>query len=317
MPSIHVKTHPGARAFALLVCGVFLFGCERPQASPPELRPSARDGGENDAGGRAGRDVEAPSQPAFHGTPVAVTKVQVLHDTSGLRVERQQWKFGATQGAAWRVRLPLDAGVSLSSGNGVMGFQRLVPTGDGPWAAINGGFYELIPKRRAYRPMGLVVSEGKRLSKLTGRGGSGVFYVDGDGPAIVKRSAYGAQHPRVALQSIDRLVADGKSVVSRQHATQTAARSAVVVGRSHLWFVVAVDARDFIGIAQGARLTTTSHGLSLWAFAEYLRATTDVRDALNLDGGVSTQMAVQDGSYALRIDGVRGTINALVARPPD
>jgi hypothetical protein len=238
----------------------------------------------------------------------------VLHQAQGLRVERQRWEFGDVEGIAWRARVGLDADVDLSTSDDVVAFRRLLPTDPGPWAAINGGFYEAVPDSDTYRPMGLVVSEGEEKSGLTRRGGSGVFYVDEDGPAVAHRDQF-ATAPSVALQSIDRIVSDGESVVSRRAGAKGAARSAVVVGDSHLWLVIAVADADVTETSTGARLSKSGEGLPLWAFAEYVLATTDAHDALNLDGGVSTQLAVRDHDFILYVDGVRGTINALVARP--
>jgi uncharacterized protein YigE (DUF2233 family) len=229
-------------------------------------------------------------------------------------VERQPWKVGDLEGVAWRARLPLDADIELPARDAVTVFRDILPDDEGPWVAINGGFYEAIPGEDGYRPMGLVVTDGEEVSQLTARGGSGVFFVDENGPAVVHRKAFDAA-PTVALQSIDRIVSGGESVVSRRPDARQAARSGVVVGHSHLWFIIAVANADVTETSRGAQLRKTRTGMPLWAFAEYVLATTDVEDALNLDGGVSTQLAVRDGEFELYVDGVRGTINALVARP--
>lgn len=260
-------------------------------------------------------DPAPPPPPTLYsGEPVAVADVDVLHETEGLRVEKQLWKFGGIKGVAWRARLPLDAAVALPAADDVQRFRDFLPDDTGPWVAINGGFYEAIPNGDGYRPMGLVVSEAREVSALTVRGGSGVFYVDEQGPAIAHRRDFGAA-PTVALQSIDRIVSDSASVVSRNADARGASRSAVIVGRDYLWLVIAVAAEDVTPTSNGARLSKSGAGLPLWAFADYVLATTDAEHALNLDGGVSTQLAARDGDFELYVDGVHGTINALVARP--
>jgi hypothetical protein len=123
-----------------------------------------------------------------------------------------------------------------------------------------------------------------------------------------------------ALQSIDRIVAGGKSLVTEGRRERHAARSAVAVGKDHVWFVIAIEEASIAGNRSGAsddgghrfQLQSTSfRGLPLWAFARYLLATTDVTDALNLDGAVSTQLRGQLENIQLDIRGERGTINAL------
>lgn len=252
--------------------------------------------------------------PEYSGTPVAVIGPKVLHESPGFRVESQQWKLGGTEGIAWRARLSLDAEVALSVADDVTPFRKLWPKDDGPWVAINGGFYEAVPDSETYRPMGLVVSNATEVAGLTRRGGSGVFYVDEEGPAVVHRREF-ASAPTVALQSIDRIVSDGDSVVRKKPGATGAPRSAVVVGESHLWFVITAASDDVKETPNGARLSSSDSGMPLWAFAEYVLDTTDARDALNLDGGVSTQLAVRDDDFKLYVYGVRGTLNALVARP--
>src|SRR5690606_9506952 len=100
----------------------------------------------------------------------------------------------------------------------------------GPYAAINGAFYEK-------GPMGLVVSDGVERHPLEARGGSGIFLVDEDGPMIVPREDW-QPGPAPALQSIDRIVHLGENLVAKETGAPRAARSAVVVGQHHVWLVV-------------------------------------------------------------------------------
>lgn len=283
---------------------LFVLSCERkPEPTPPPVVAPV--------GTTPSPEKEPPVE--YHGGPVAVAEPEVLHERGELRVERQRWRSDGVDGVAWRVRVPLSVTVEIPASDTVAAFTSLLPAGSGPWAAINGGFYEAAGDM--YRPMGLVVSGGDEVSSITHRGGSGIFYVDEEGrPAIAHRADFDAS-PSVAVQSIDRIVADGESVVTRKPGATGAARSAVVVGDQHFWLIIAVAEGDIQPRPGGALLRRTRTGLSLWAFAEYVLATTDAEDALNLDGGISTQLAVRDGDYQLLIEGVRGTMNAVVVRP--
>jgi uncharacterized protein YigE (DUF2233 family) len=187
-------------------------------------------------------------------------------------------------------------------------FASLVPQDDpGPWVAINGGFYE-------EGPMGLVVSGGKTLTPLSPRGGSGVFFWSPAGSQIVHRDDW-RSGPTEALQSIDRLVNAGASVVKTIGGPQTA-RSAVVVGKQQLWFVICAAEETIATTSPGElQLGASEHaGPTLGVFADYLLASTDAVTALNLDGGISTQLAATLNGERFTVTGQAGTINTLVMR---
>ena len=186
-----------------------------------------------------------------------------------------------------------------------------------PFAAINGGFYETDGE-----PMGLVRAGGRERHGLGERGGSGVFYVSGAVPHIVHRDAYPSSEGGDALQSIDRLVAGGRSVVSEAASDRRAARSAVAIdaeGALHL--VVAFDERAVETesealIQLGDQSGRTGPTIAQMA-ALLLRSRDDggvgAQDALGLDGGFSTSLVVKSEARALTIVPFHATINALVA----
>lgn len=186
-----------------------------------------------------------------------------------------------------------------------------------PFAAIDGGFYD--PHGE---PMGLVRTGGEDRHPLTDTGGSGVFLVEDGRPRIVHRDAY-ASRPAIheALQSIDRLVSEGESLVSASASRRRAARSAVALdadGGLHL--VVAFDERAVADegpahVALGAEATRT--GPTLGQMARLLiRAPEEggvgAVEALGLDGGLSTSLVVKSAERSLRIEPYRATINALL-----
>ena len=238
-----------------------------------------------------------------------VWPVEVLLESDELTLEEQAWEYQDLRGRAWRVRVPLDGDVRVQVSDEIMSFNAFLPADAGPWAVINGGFYD-----RDLVAMGLVVADGVEHHPIRRSGGSGVFLVSEAGPRIVHRTDW-EPGPAQALQSIDRLVAEGVSVVNSRD-NRGAARSAVAIGRDHLWLVVAVSEESTRTVPDGVWLRWTAHsGLPLWAFADYITATTNAISALNLDGGGSTSLAVTTGDQLFRVIGERGTINALVVRP--
>lgn len=262
-------------------------------------------------------EIETPPPPVFAGSPVAVTPAEVLHhsDAHALRVLRQRWKLDGTTGVVWLVSVPRDAEARVAHSADVVPFVDLLPPDDGPWAAINGGFYEAVPNGPNHRAMGLVISDGHTESKRTTRGGSGIFLMDSTGPKIVHRKKFRPAGVSQALQSIDRIVDGGTSLVKRRPDQPGAMRSAIALTEDRMWLVAAVADADIREVSSGIQLRRSHDGLPLWAFAAYLIDTLEVTEALNLDGGVSTQIAVRDGDFHLDVRGVRGTINAIVLRP--
>lgn len=191
-----------------------------------------------------------------------------------------------------------------------------------PFAAIDGGFYDT-----QSRPMGLVRAGGADHAPITDEGGSGVFVVEADEPRIVHRDAYASRDAvSEALQSIDRLVGGGASLVSPEASDRRAARSAVAIdaaGAVHLVVAFADEAvarESETRIELGSQATRT--GPTIRQLAELLlRPASDggvgAVDALGLDGGFSTSMTVKSQARSLSVVAYRATINGLlVAAPP-
>lgn len=288
----------GLRPLGLtMLCLVLVnVGCQHPRHSDPS------DPAEDSTPTTDSQDSLAETPPVVTDDPLP------LIDIDELTLERQTWAYGDTAGVAWRVRVPLPGAVQLATAEDVVEFNTLLPTDDGPWAAINGGFYDV-------GPLGLVVSDGIKRSPLTKTGGSGVFLMDDRGPRIIHRD-YWKPGPVLALQSVDRIVDGRKSLVQRREDPPLAARSAVAVGDQYLWLVLAVANESISRADTMVVLTRTSgHGLPLHAFADYLIATTDAHSVLNLDGAISSQMEVCAGPLRFRVVGEAGTVNAVVMQP--
>lgn len=162
--------------------------------------------------------------------------------------------------------------------------------------------------------MGLVVSDSAERHPLTDRGASGVVEYDPMPVGVVHRHAWnpGAKQ---ALQSIDRVVDAGASLVKPRDGAHLDARTAVVVAPDGVWVVVAVANESITPEADGVRLVSTvGHGLALSEFAELLVTGLHAEQALNLDGAVSTQMVVSIPPWRWVVTGERGTINGVVVR---
>lgn len=269
-------------------------------------------------GEAAAPPTQAQSAPLAPSAPSVITlgETVTLMSEGGLSVERQRWLWAPDDGqppinmVTYRARAPLNARLSVRPSEGVAPFEALLPQEElAPWVAINGGFYE-------EGAMGLVVSGGKEHTPLSPRGGSGVLFWSPAGAQIVHRDDWRAGPPE-ALQSIDRLVNAGASVVKTVGGAQTA-RSAVVVGKEQVWLVISAAEATVTTTGVGAlQLGAAEHaGPTLGVFADYLLHSTDAVTALNLDGGISTQLAAVIDGQRLVVTGQAGTINAVVMRPP-
>lgn len=202
--------------------------------------------------------------------------------------------------------MPVEAATSLQD---ILGKRD-----DRTCVAINGGFYD------GGGAMGWVVHAAQQIAPLRPGGGSGVLVVDADGPRIVHRDAAGGS-PREALQSIDRLVDGGRSVVGANARPDADARSAVAL-RSDGTIVLAVLFADGAIVQEGPGgvhlgAASSSSGLSLTAWADLLaRPVADgglgAVTALNLDGGYSTSLSIRVGSLDYDVFAHGATINALL-----
>ena len=159
--------------------------------------------------------------------------------------------------------------------------------------AVNASFFD-----KEGRAMGVAVSEGRPIG--TGKRNSwGALVVSGKDARIVLGSDIPDHSTdRLIVQGIPRLVVGGK--VPRLK-PQVAERTAVCAAGSHVVMVVATKAE------------TT-------AFARFLaepseKAGLGCSDALNLDGGPSTQLVVRLPALTLSLRGGWGVPNALVAVP--
>lgn len=230
----------------------------------------------------------------------------VVAEATGLRFEQRRWSSGGVSGVAWCVRIDrqrADVGVEMPDARSHL--PDFLPARPGVWAAVNGGFYE-------DGPLGLVRVAGVDRAPYSERGGSGVLIVDDGGVRVIPKADWPVP-ARHALQSVDRLVVDGASVVKPRPDAQRAARAAVALDNDHVWLVVAVGDASVRPADDGWQVVDPyGAGMTLGEFAGWLVSDLGATSALNLDGGLSVELVVDLGERAWTVHGVGGTVNAVV-----
>ena len=156
-------------------------------------------------------------------------------------------------------------------------------------AVINGGFFD-----PAGKPLGLRVSDGTKKNSLH-NADWGVFFLRRDRagvlrPQVMHTRDFKRQHASLkgisqAIQCGPRLVVAGKTTDLKP---QTARRSGIGIQR---------DGKVVIAVADGG--LPFADLAQLWAKSSGLNC----RDALNLDGGGSTQLSLQTSKKSLEIFG--------------
>ncbi len=239
---------------------------------------------------------------------VSVGPASPLATTDVARLEQVRWTRPGDVGWAWVARFPRDARVRVVPSDHVASVDEIHSVERGS-ALVNGGFYDS-------GPMGLVRHGGADVAPLHATGGSGVLFWSADQPlTIVHRDDWGGRGFE-ALQSIDRLVDQGRSLVQATGDARLAARTAVAAGDREVLLVVAASDCSHPGTGNVRELMAAEDcGLPLWAFADLLVAV-GAREALNMDGGISVAFRASMGDRIWSVQAGAGTINAVVVGPP-
>lgn len=149
---------------------------------------------------------------------------------------------------------------------------------------VNGGFFD-----EFYRSLGLLHREGQTRNPVRSSAW-GIFAVSGGNVRILHRKDWNPQGVRTALQVGPRLVVDGTIQKFKENAPTR--RSAVGV---------TYDGKVEIAVTDRLML------LSEWAV--FMQK--DCPNALNLDGGGSTQLAAEVSGWTLNVEGLTAVPNAL------
>lgn len=253
--------------------------------------------------GREGAPAEAP--PAAVGAPglefgASITQV----DSGRVKIIEQPWTLDGAPGWAIVARFPRDASMAIQPSDAVVPLDQLGTVGDDQ-AMSNGGFYDS-------GAMGLVVHDGVRRTELSRTGGSGVVaWAPGQPIIVVHRDAWTGGGTE-ALQSVDRLVDRGVSLVHPKADARRTARTGLGVADDAVFLVVAASTRSAPATGTNRSLyAAEDDGLPLWAFAD-LMVHLGAREAINFDGGISAGLRARVAGQSWSVDGGSGTINAVL-----
>ena len=144
----------------------------------------------------------------------------------------------------------------------------------GAFAAINASFFD--PNGR---PLGLLVQNGKITQRMPQQGmlSSGIFCVKIDRPQIFHRNAFNFEGVTEAIQSFPRLIYNGRRIQQIKNKHEAKRRSCISVDYKGNIIILATD--------------THFNGISLNDLQDLLLTPElNIRSALNLDGGRSSQL---------------------------
>ncbi|MBI2343816.1 MAG: phosphodiester glycosidase family protein [Deltaproteobacteria bacterium] len=163
--------------------------------------------------------------------------------------------------------------------------------------AINGGFFS--PE---LQPLGLRIQNGKRRTPLKSTSWWGIFSLEGTTPHIAPPWAYRpSSQTRMAVQSGPRLIVDGRVPPLKEGMAE---RSALCITPEH---------RIVVAATENAPMSTST-------LADLLRRATAeggfaCRDALNLDGGRSTQLYARIGRFRVHVPNLSTVTDAVIVVP--
>lgn len=159
--------------------------------------------------------------------------------------------------------------------------------------AINGGFFD-----RNYHSLGLRISNQQQYSPLKRISWWGIFYTKNHKPYLSSLRKYnGDQQVDFAVQSGPRLLVHGRiPSLKIGHAERSA-------------LGLAPDGRVIILVTENTPMTTT-------ALAQLMQSPPlNCTDALNLDGGNSSQLIAQTDSFKINVHGFSNVSDAIVVKP--
>ena len=184
--------------------------------------------------------------------------------------------------------------------------------------AMNGGMYDT-----GFVPTGLFISEGETFIGLDLKDApektpsgftpnfylkpNGVFFVRPDGSAAVMESSRlktSGERPRIATQSGPLLLAGGKiHPVFEEDSTSRLLRNGV-----------GIDSRGRVVFACSYRKPPEAGRINLWGFSALFRDRLDCRDALYLDGDISTIFIRGETHQEVPVTNFFGPILAVTER---
>ena len=158
---------------------------------------------------------------------------------------------------------------------------------------VNGGFFD-----HNYRPLGLRISNHNQHNRLKRISWWGIFYIKNQKAHISSLHQFKtSQHIDFALQSGPRLLIDGHIPSLK---AGRAERSALGI---------ASDGRIILLVTDNAPMTTTTLA-ELMLFSPL-----HCKEALNLDGGSSSQLYARINSFNINVHGFSNVSDAIIVKP--
>lgn len=163
----------------------------------------------------------------------------------------------------------------------------------GPFALIiNGGFFD-----KNYHPLGLRVRKTTVENPFKNISWWGIFAVQNDHPSILAAKEYNRfSKPELAIQAGPRLLIDGTIPSLKPGLAQ---RTALCVTKSNK-IIILVSEHAALSTEELAKMLQKTP-LSCW-------------NALNLDGGSSTQLFAKIGSFSVHVPGISVVSDAIALR---
>ncbi|MDB4284057.1 phosphodiester glycosidase family protein [Akkermansiaceae bacterium] len=256
-----------ARAFPTLLGGIILTSCAPSIPTPPPPAPQ----------------IQAPTSAPIHITDVIKRKVEEIPEIAQPpplpEVPRHSLKSTTTNAAGITLTVVSfdrrDFSLLVADQDGLGSkWTSSQQAGVGSLATINGGFFT--PEGK---PLGLVISNGKRAGGLNRASslGSG-FFIGGD-ERLISRESYLASKPSTQnlLQTGPRLVWNAKTMSGLSKGDRRPRSFLLWDGREHF----------AIGHANSATLSSLASALSKQPISGF-----KIHHALNLDGGRSSDLWV-------------------------
>lgn len=159
--------------------------------------------------------------------------------------------------------------------------------------AINGGFFD-----HNYHPLGLRISQQQQYNPLKRISWWGIFYIEDQKPHLSSlRRFKNSKNIDFAIQSGPRILVNGKT-------------PALKAGR---------DERSALGITEDGRiiiLVTANAPLTTTDLAALMKSSPlNCHDALNLDGGSSSQLSARINSFEINVRGFSNISDAIIVKP--
>lgn len=220
--------------------------------------------------------------PGLWYTPIAMPTMTSAGSLHAFRVDLQYFRLSLALAKEYQGQFASAQNLMLAS-KGVLG--------------INGGFFS--PDLDS---LGLRISDGELLSRFKQSPWWGVFLIDNGRAKVVSASQYRpGNHVDFAVQSGPRLVVDGQIPKLRPG---VANRSALGIRRNGQLIIVATQ-NVYLSTAELANIMRRSepeNGLACW-------------QAINLDGGSSTQLYAKVSDFELSIPSFMPVADVVVVMP--